>query len=352
MTILANKVKELRSQLYNILYKKEVQKQKNLVRAYIHLRGLSSDIHKNEILAKYYNVHKLSKRQIVQKVIDQVDAKYSNSNLRSISPLKRISQGFGIGMCELDDFNKNLLWTTGKIRIRDTKKIWKKITVPTYIKRKLFYALSNNFDGTKSWVLTYKGKLWLKSIYNHQANTLAKKLSACQLSDNNKAIVNSLMRGRCYRMLADYILVYKDKCIASPDVLPSPYEMVELRSSRHLLGNIVSLDTIRKNHGYYAVKSIINDIHREYQINEFNNPQFKDFDKIVDIYDNYYKDLNQRQQESLLLQQMDKEDHNMRIEFDDLAVLKGADKSEMERNYNIYRTLKQLQINVFKQQES
>lgn len=139
--------------------------------------------------------------------------KIKASLVRQCSQFHKQSKGFGASV--LSDIDLAELVSTGMLAMPDKFTVVKKIPLPMYYKRKLFYELVE-VDGVRMWQLTDLGKEYVrkrevascdlleKRLNNHLANHLHSSVSV-----NTRQLAEYIMfeKGRLKRPLRDLVTV-------------------------------------------------------------------------------------------------------------------------------------------------
>lgn len=142
---------------------------------------------------------------------------------RKINQFHRQSTYLGADV--LGELDINELFKTGSLYMPDNDFVIKKIPLPTYFKRKLFYEIVE-IDGAKSWQPTELGRQYLEFREKFQLRDLADRLKA--LSVQLQLNFNSLH-------IADYIQNVRGRFIAD-----KPSSTIEDRLNNISLFNYVS----------------------------------------------------------------------------------------------------------------
>ena len=262
---------------------------------------------------------------------------------RNIREFHRQSQGFGIYGLQMNDPDR--MFQTGMMEMVDSKHIVSHIPMPMYFQRKLYYNLTHDEDGNKSWKLNDKGieyKLsrlddmirrtgdkfaqWYSNLDNnimvgdyYSADYVGKVMDSDLvqfLNKSSKDYVTNLLHGRSWNDFAEYILVYKGR-FKSPEQLDREineekyyvdekhdfYKKTITQSvslTNPLFNYVTNKDYKTFNSTFISetkVKDLIEfkeavqrgDVHRhgefkEFCINEYSDPKFIGFDKLYNHY--------------------------------------------------------------------
>lgn len=160
-----------------------------------------------------------------------------NKELRSqmaryTSQFHRQSQGFGLSALMYNDV-KDVI-RTGLLKMPDRNLVVRRIPIPTYYARKLFYTLSKDFRGKPQWQLTPQGCQMMLNKMNDSIQRLTFKFKdwydslhlLCPYSfDFIRSRVSGLLDNRTFTQFAEYILAYKGRII--------PVDYIDKHSSVH-----------------------------------------------------------------------------------------------------------------------
>lgn len=161
----------------------------------------------------------------------QFNKEYPAEDIKRIMPFHRQSQHYGDQV--LENFPNDDPTITGYSHIPDAKNHWKKVRLPMYIQRQLFYDLKDdlfNLDDKgrpkKHWVLNEKGVALRSNMYSDIVKSLGDdfidvldKVEAIEKSRNvdNRHYVNlkshvfELLAGRSIYEFAEYLIAYRHR---------------------------------------------------------------------------------------------------------------------------------------------
>lgn len=227
-------------------------------------------------------------------------------------PFHRQSRGFGIDILHQQDYD--FMFETGKVRYIDTSGIHL-VSIPMYIKRKMWYEQQKYTDGTPHWVLNDAGKSFIRSIVWKQIEIIEQRYNKLMelVPFDYQEYIRSILQDRDLLDLAIYNRIYKGKYLPwkgfrlpSIDVmLNNFYEHTEnldeilyddstlfdrsklYRNIRD--GNIVSFDKQSEQSIFTFVKN--------HSINQFSFHCFRDFDKLINIFKSIEEPLNKYKQD-------------------------------------------------------
>lgn len=208
--------------------------------------------------------------------------------LRSrIYPFHRQSVGFGKSFLDynsLDDIER-----TFTIRMPDKDNGFRTIPIPTYYKRKLWYDLLRNADGTLFWRLNEKGRELkynqryvgdcirnlagrFEDIYNNLSSYIN-----CDVShiESLRSDISTLLSGRTFRDFATYMLYYRGRVLPSSYVsnrvidgvveCPSLDEMIELLRRGDIGKPLYYSYTTKNDKDHFGSSFVSTDFHGTYK---------------------------------------------------------------------------------------
>lgn len=252
---------------------------------------------------------------------------WSKDKIRRISNFHRQSRGFGLSL--ITQQKKEHLYH-GFVQIPDKKHKFKNVKLPQYIERKLFYTTEKTNEGKIRWILNGLGIHRKIDLANEKITSASLDLESffhalpqykSDLVPNPsyfKSVIDRFMNGRSFRSLAEYMLIYKGKMIHDsinvlPDVEEFLLDSLLVKDGRplfenHIVENSFLTQTRKKVHNNNFVynsktgqavyefydkpikyiqhgqtKITLDSLEGLYCINENRFPNFKDFDKILQI---------------------------------------------------------------------
>lgn len=132
----------------------------------------------------------------------QTFKRFRASLVRSIGQFHLQNDGFGASA--LSEFDLNEIISTGMVTMPDKQHIVRKLPLPLYYKRKLFYNLVKFENGFRVWVPNDLGKKYISSSRVRLVNTLANRYR--NLNDLYKLDLT------CdFDLLAKYVVYYKGR---------------------------------------------------------------------------------------------------------------------------------------------
>lgn len=168
---------------------------------------------------------------------------------KNVSQFHRQSKGFGeYYLDQMDDFEIDLLYNEGKVRIPDKKKIVKTFPVFKYYARKVFYEqYISPIDNAKKWRPTELGKQWLsknlrrnidstvirlESWYNNLVTILGyvdKDLFPNGINLREaREYISQLLDGRSWRDYAMYIMCYKGRVRSYDSIISNKADSLDV----------------------------------------------------------------------------------------------------------------------------
>lgn len=133
--------------------------------------------------------------------------------IRFISPFHRQSRGFGECALSRKDTYDEIL-SSLQITIPDTKYVKKTYNVPMYYMRKLFYHTITDDEGRYHWILNALGKEHYPQMCEKKVDLNDRRYSKWYRNINDdavKSLVDSLMDGRSFRDLSEYMVYYRGR---------------------------------------------------------------------------------------------------------------------------------------------
>lgn len=142
---------------------------------------------------------------------------YKKWLLRKVSQFHRNSNYFGLSAFKYN--NPISVKANGYIVIPDKHQVLRKIPLPVYFQRKLFYTLTRDFRGERVWTLTPEGiqnKInKASSISSALSDTLSgwfKNLPIISDGSLSERVL-SLLDGRSFKDFADYLIYYRGRLL-------------------------------------------------------------------------------------------------------------------------------------------
>lgn len=172
------------------------------------------------------------------KVIDKYCKKYGidEDDYKLLKPFHRQSVGFGEDIINQNDYQ--FLFETGKMILTDQTG-YHEVTIPMYIKRKLWYKLVKNADGTLRWILNKEGQKQFKASAQLKVQKMADRFESLYNSIDTfvddksiidiKTEIEDRMENRSFYDLAVYSYFYKGKVVTDRSVLPSVNQMMSAK---------------------------------------------------------------------------------------------------------------------------
>lgn len=169
------------------------------------------------------------------KTIERYCKKYGidDDDYKLLKPFHRQSIGFGEDIINQNDYQ--FLFDTGKMILTDTTG-YHEVTIPMYIKRKLWYKLVKNEDGTLRWILNKEGQKQWKKTARLKVQKMAERFDSLYRSIDTfiedesiidiKTEIDDRMENRSFYDLAVYSFFYKGKVVVDRSSLPSVDQMI------------------------------------------------------------------------------------------------------------------------------
>ena len=148
--------------------------------------------------------------------VDAVDFRRQLS--RYTTQFHRQSQGFGASALKYNDVKEVI--KTGILTMPDVHKVVRKVPIPSYYERKLFYTITKDFRGKRQWTLTPEGvQMKLNKMYD-SIQRLSWKMqdwydNLHRYCPDNFSFIRSkaseVLNNRKWSDFATYILCYKGR---------------------------------------------------------------------------------------------------------------------------------------------
>lgn len=131
---------------------------------------------------------------------------------RVCNQFHRQSQGFGLAA--LDYNNIEDICNNGFITMPTSEKdVVKRVPLPMYFKRKLFYELTEDFRGSKVWKLNDLGHQFLLSRVKNNLDTLTNRFNDWYVnsSEIERSVIDEILNGRSFAEFSRYVAIYKGR---------------------------------------------------------------------------------------------------------------------------------------------
>ena len=133
------------------------------------------------------------KEQYKRRLKRYVDKYIRRKVSRSISQYSRISRGYGLGYLKSSDFDWELFFSKGMVKMPDSQKVYVFLPMPMYYLRKLFYETRKAPDGSRYWMPKNEGVQYLKRRAAQVSDRTVKKWKdfILNLSKDDRQVVDS-----------------------------------------------------------------------------------------------------------------------------------------------------------------
>ena len=211
---------------------------------------------------------------------------------RNINMFHRQSQGFGISYLNtLSHDTMNDIINNGVCRMEDKKQVVLTIPLPMYYKRKLFYNLKQDEDGTYYWQPNALGMEFLTNSIDRNIKNLAKRHhnNIINFDESTQEYINMLLGDRSLIDLAKYQLMYRSRYYCSNDnqlenILNGHY--VREMNFTDIYFRDIESDTINVYSGNNRQDTNYTNFIKNNIYNENTLADFKDFDKLIAVIEN------------------------------------------------------------------
>lgn len=256
----------------------------------------------NELRQNYIDEHKHDKDFSLEKA----NSLFHENSHYDIMPFHMQSQGYGIALTK--QFNS--IYNDNCVIIPDRRLGKRKIPVPQYIRRKLFYELKQTPIG-KTWRLNELGKTWLLNIHKKRYDALVNRYNdiicnlVCYIPDGEKrkkfqSFYDNFIKKYNFYDFCNYIYYYKNRLFDSVEKINSDWcESCDFAFyDDYSFDNNIDLYKLKKSLSKQQLDNYLADLSHDYHLNNFY-PQFSDFDKLFDLFHDISSDYDAIRQEHL-----------------------------------------------------
>lgn len=244
-----------------------------------------------------------------------------------IYPFHRQSSGFGSDFLRYTPLE--LIEAKELIRIPNKNSVWSFMVIPQYLRRKIYYKLVRNADGTLKWELNDAGVQHnqryvfdkINNVANMYRNWYDSLHTICPTKcDTYRQSVIDLLNGRSWFDFATYLVCYRGRILSKSQFEDTQYldvvnhvhpldKQVSLMYNKPLKADLynyncpcdydefrrkfVSTSNLGTKASDYHLKShrniltevFVSDFAKSHTINQFSDERFKDFDTLYSIYE-------------------------------------------------------------------